>query len=77
MVVMGTGTGGTLTGVARKLKEKIPNIEVIAVDPVGSILAEPDSLNKNRRLQPYKVMRERFLRTFLFFLIVLTLVLLF
>ncbi len=62
MVVIGAGTGGTLTGVARKLKEKIPNIKVIAVDPVGSILAEPDSLNENKRLQLYKV--ERFLIAF-------------
>ncbi len=59
MVVMGAGTGGTMTGVARKLKEKLPNIIVIAADPVGSILAEPDSLNNDRRLQSYKVMRER------------------
>ncbi len=65
MVVIGTGTGGTLTGVARKLKEKIPNIKVIAVDPVGSILAEPESLNKDRMLQPYKVReRERFMSSF-------------
>ncbi|KTC64747.1 cysteine synthase (plasmid) [Legionella adelaidensis] len=38
MVVMGVGTGGTITGIARKLKEKIPSIKVIGVDPVGSIL---------------------------------------
>ncbi|KAI3355824.1 hypothetical protein L3Q82_004385 [Scortum barcoo] len=38
MLVAGAGTGGTLTGVARKLKEKCPNI--VAVDPVSSILAE-------------------------------------
>ena len=28
MVVLGAGTGGTITGIARKLKEKIPNIQV-------------------------------------------------
>ena len=44
-VVLTTGTAGTLTGVARKLKEKDPNIQVIAVDPIGSILAEPSELN--------------------------------
>ena len=38
--VFGAGTGGTLTGVSRYLKEKNPNVEVIAGDPVGSILAE-------------------------------------
>jgi cystathionine beta-synthase len=30
------GTGGTLCGVARYLKERNPSIQVIAIDPVGS-----------------------------------------
>ena len=34
------GTGGTVTGVGRYLKERNPEIEVIAGDPVGSILAD-------------------------------------
>lgn len=38
MVVMSVGTGGTITGVAKKLKEKIPHIQIIGVDPYGSIL---------------------------------------
>jgi cysteine synthase A len=38
MVVMGAGTGGTITGVARKLKEHNPKIQIIGVDPFGSIL---------------------------------------
>jgi cystathionine beta-synthase len=38
MVVMTAGTGGTLTGVARKLKEKNPKVLIVGVDPVGSIL---------------------------------------
>jgi len=46
MVVLGAGTGGTITGVARKLKTKCPNIKVVGVDPYGSILAEPELLNK-------------------------------
>ena len=38
MVVMGVGTGGTITGVAKRLKEEIPDIVVVGADPVGSIL---------------------------------------
>lgn len=41
MVAMGAGTGGTLTGVAQKLKEKVPGVQVIGADPEGSILAGP------------------------------------
>lgn len=37
-VVMTAGTGGTITGVAKKLKEKIPGVRVVGVDPYGSIL---------------------------------------
>ncbi|MBD3219514.1 MAG: cysteine synthase A [candidate division Zixibacteria bacterium] len=35
--VAGIGTGGTLSGAAKFLKEKNPNIKVIAVDPEGSV----------------------------------------
>jgi cysteine synthase len=38
MVVMGVGTGGTLTGIARKMKEIDSTIQIIGVDPYGSIL---------------------------------------
>jgi len=44
-IVMSAGTGGTITGVARKLKEKVPGVVVIGVDPKGSILAQPEELN--------------------------------
>jgi cystathionine beta-synthase len=43
---IGAGTGGTLTGISRKLKEKNPDIKIIAIDPIGSILAEPAQLNE-------------------------------
>lgn len=35
--VAGVGTGGTISGVARYLKEQNPNLEVVGVDPEGSI----------------------------------------
>lgn len=44
--VTGVGTGGTITGVGRFLKEKNPNIQVVLADPVGSGLA--DLINHGR-----------------------------
>jgi cysteine synthase len=38
MVVAGVGTGGTITGIAKRLKEYNPSIKIIGVDPEGSIL---------------------------------------
>ncbi|MBL4845243.1 MAG: cysteine synthase family protein [Planctomycetes bacterium] len=38
--VAGVGTGGTISGVARYLKERDPAIQVIGVDPAGSVFAE-------------------------------------
>lgn len=39
VLVAGVGTGGTITGTARFLKEKNPDVKVVGVDPEGSILA--------------------------------------
>ena len=44
MVVIGAGTGGTITGIAKRLKEEIPNITIVGVDPFGSILAGGDEV---------------------------------
>ena len=32
----GVGTGGTLSGVGKVLKEKYPNVEIVAIEPEGS-----------------------------------------
>ncbi|KAF9363125.1 hypothetical protein BGX34_004816 [Mortierella sp. NVP85] len=53
MLVAGAGTGGTITGIARKLKALCPNIIIVGVDPHGSILAQPESLNTST--EGYKV----------------------
>lgn len=44
-LVAGAGTGGTISGLARKMKERLPATKIIAADPVGSILAQPEQLN--------------------------------
>lgn len=38
MVVISVGTGGTITGIAKRLKEENPAIKIIGADPEGSIL---------------------------------------
>jgi cystathionine beta-synthase len=45
LFVATAGTGGTICGIARKIKEKCPNCIIVGVDPVGSILGLPDSVN--------------------------------
>jgi len=41
--VAGVGTGGTVSGVGRYLKERKPSVRVIVADPEGSILSGGDS----------------------------------
>merc|ERR1719359_1287140 len=53
-MIMSAGTGGTVTGTALKLKEKIPNVKIVAVDPFGSILAEPDNVNDGSKRTGHK-----------------------
>lgn len=51
VVVMGAGTGGTITGVSRRLKELDPNIKIVGIDPYGSILSGKDTSGHS----PYQV----------------------
>jgi len=55
MLVVSAGTGGTASGIGRKIKEKIPNCQVIGVDPEGSILALPEELNETSNSGFYEV----------------------
>jgi len=50
MIVLTVGTGGTITGIGRKIKEKCPNCIVVGVDPHGSILARPNELNTESKI---------------------------
>lgn len=45
MVVISVGTGGTITGVAKRLKETLPNIKIVGADPVGSILGGGETIS--------------------------------
>lgn len=51
-VVAGIGTGGTICGVARFLKEREPGIKVVAVDPQGSVFY--DWFHERRMTTPSK-----------------------
>ena len=55
--IAAAGTGGTITGVGRYLKEQNPKIQIISGDPVGSILAEMWRTHGQSKPEgtPYKV----------------------
>ena len=52
-----SGTGGTISGIARFLKEKNPNIKILGVDAEGSLIKkyfDTGELDKNE-LHPYYI----------------------
>jgi cystathionine beta-synthase len=53
--VCSPGTGGTVSGVGRYLKEQNPRIRVVAGDPVGSIYLHYGQTHEKTEGHPYKV----------------------
>lgn len=53
--VAGIGTGGTITGTGRYLKEKNPDIQIVGVDPIGSVLYELHKSGAYTQADSYKV----------------------
>lgn len=53
--VAGMGTGGTLSGVGRYLKEKNPALKIIAADPEGSIIRDYFYTKRVIQAMPWKV----------------------
>ena len=47
-IVAGVGTGGTITGVARFIKEKNPDFKAIAVEPIHSAVISGEGPGKHR-----------------------------
>lgn len=46
--VAGIGTGGTVSGVGKYLKQEKPDVEIVAVDPIGSIVYEVFKTGENK-----------------------------
>src|ERR687893_723832 len=53
--VAGLGTGGTISGTGRFLKEKNPNIKVVGADPYGSVFKTYKETGRTHEVTPYLV----------------------
>ncbi len=53
--VAGIGTGGTLSGAGKYLKEQDPKIKIVAIDPYGSVFYDFFKTGKPGKPQTYKV----------------------
>lgn len=53
--IAGIGTGGTICGVGKYLKEHKPDVKVVAVDPIGSIVYDKFKSGKDVEAHTYKI----------------------
>jgi cystathionine beta-synthase len=53
--VASAGTGGTITGVGRYLKEQKPDVRIVGIDPEGSMIAPFFNTGEKVEGHPYKV----------------------
>src|SRR5687767_8225706 len=53
--VAGLGTGGTISGTGRFLKEQNPNVRVVGADPYGSVFKTYKETGKTHEATPYLV----------------------
>lgn len=53
--IAGAATGGTITGVAKYLKEQKPSVQIVLADPIGSIYADFHATGELREPQKYLV----------------------
>jgi len=56
-VIVASGTGGTISGVGKYLKEKNPNIKVLGVDAYGSVLKKFHETEEfdDKEIYPYRI----------------------
>jgi len=56
-LVAASGTGGTISGVGKFLKEKNPNIKILGVDAIGSVLKKYHETGEfdTDEIKPYKI----------------------
>ena len=54
-VVVGVGSSGTVTGLSQFFKEKLPDLEMVVADPVGSILADTINTGKTPKASSWLV----------------------
>jgi cysteine synthase A len=55
VIFVGLGTGGTLSGLSRRLREKNPSIRLIGVEPVGSLFAQEVLGSYQGEKKPYQL----------------------